>query len=157
MVYPTNISFITGLEKSEWLKHIKAVIDTSVFIMEAVNEQNVNVLVHCSDGWDRTAQTCALASLLLDSYYRTIHGFQILIEKEWLSFGHKFTHRSGHVYEGDGSVKETSPIFTQFLECVWQLSQQFPCAFEFNERFLIKLHEHVSHFDVDGLELKADG
>ena len=89
----------------------------------------------------RTAQTCALASLLLDSYYRTIHGFQILIEKEWLTFGHKFSHRLGHTYDGE---KETSPIFSQFLECVWQISQQFPCAFEFNEKFLIKLHEHVS-------------
>ena len=25
----------------------------------------------------------------------------------------------------------------------WQLSLQFPCGFEFNERFLIKMHEHV--------------
>ncbi len=136
-------NFFPGLEKSDWLKHVKAVIDTSVFIAEAVSLQNVSVVVHCSDGWDRTAQTCALASLLLDPYYRTIHGFQILIEKEWLMFGHKFSHRLGHIYESESMLKEMSPIFTQFLECVWQISQQFPCAFEFNEKFLIKLHEHA--------------
>lgn len=84
-----------------------------------------------------------MASLLLDPYYRSIHGFQILIEKEWLMFGHKFSHRCGHIYEGENSLKEISPIFSQFLECVWQLSQQFPCAFEFNESFLVKLHEHA--------------
>ena len=28
--------------------------------------------MHCSDGWDRTAQVVPLAELLLDPYYRTI-------------------------------------------------------------------------------------
>ncbi len=43
---------------------------------------------------------------------------QVLIEKEWLSFGHKFTIRSGHL---QGDLKETSPIFTQFLDTTWQV------------------------------------
>lgn len=40
-------------------------------------EEKVSVVVHCSDGWDRTAQTCSLAGIMLDPYYRTIHGFQV--------------------------------------------------------------------------------
>ncbi len=52
--------------------------------------------MHCSDGWDRTAQTCALSQLLLDPYYRTFDGFRALIEKDWLAFGHKFSDRCGH-------------------------------------------------------------
>jgi len=44
-----------------------------------VIKEKASVLVHCSDGWDRTAQTCSLASLILDPYYRTIHGFQVII------------------------------------------------------------------------------
>jgi len=35
--------------------------------------------VHCSDGWDRTAQTCSLACIMLDPYYRTIEGFQVTL------------------------------------------------------------------------------
>lgn len=34
----------------------------------------MSVLVHCSDGWDRTAQMSSLAMLLLDPFYRTIKG-----------------------------------------------------------------------------------
>jgi len=47
-------------------------------------------VVHCSDGWDRTAQLTSLSMLMLDSYYRTLRGFQVLLEKEWIGFGHKF-------------------------------------------------------------------
>ena len=67
--------------------------------------------------------------------------FQALIEKEWLSFGHKFTDRCGFLSSVD--PKETSPVFTQFLEAVWQMTCQFPCAFQFNEPFLLTLHDHV--------------
>ncbi|KAG9479818.1 hypothetical protein GDO78_011712 [Eleutherodactylus coqui] len=43
----------------------------------------------------------------------------------------------------EGDPKEVSPVIDQFLECVWQLMEQFPCAFEFNERFLIHIQHHV--------------
>ena len=42
-----------------------------------------SVLCHCSDGWDRTAQICSVAEILLDPYYRTIEGFAVLVEKDW--------------------------------------------------------------------------
>lgn len=45
--------------------------------MQAVAEEGVSVLVHCSDGWDRTAQVCSVASVLLDPYYRTIKGMMV--------------------------------------------------------------------------------
>jgi len=68
--------FIGGLDSSGWLRHIKTILDTSAFICQAVNSGK-SVVVHCSDGWDRTAQVCSLASLMLDPYYRTLQGFQV--------------------------------------------------------------------------------
>uniref|UniRef100_A0A8I5R8Y1 Myotubularin related protein 6 n=1 Tax=Papio anubis TaxID=9555 RepID=A0A8I5R8Y1_PAPAN len=132
--------FYSGLESSGWLRHIKAVMDAAIFLAKAITVENASVLVHCSDGWDRTSQVCSLGSLLLDSYYRTIKGFMVLIEKDWISFGHKFSERCGHL---DGDPKEVSPVFTQFLECVWHLTEQFPQAFEFSEAFLLQIHEHI--------------
>jgi hypothetical protein len=32
---------------------------------------------------------------MLDSYYRTIKGFMVLIEKDWIYFGHQFAKRLG--------------------------------------------------------------
>jgi len=36
-----------------------------------IHVERASVLVHCSDGWDRTPQLTALAQLLLDPSFRT--------------------------------------------------------------------------------------
>uniref|UniRef100_A0A6G1SH81 Myotubularin-related protein 8 n=1 Tax=Aceria tosichella TaxID=561515 RepID=A0A6G1SH81_9ACAR len=131
--------FPTIIATSNWLKHVKSLLDTSNFIAKSIRD-GTSVLVHCSDGWDRTAQACSLSSIQLDPYYRTIKGFQALIFKEWLSFGHKFSDRCGHTLS---DLRETAPVFTQFLDAVWQMHLQCPTEFEFNEDFLIVIHDHI--------------
>ena len=125
-----------------------------------------------------------MAQLCLDGQYRTITGFITLLEKEWIKFGYKFSHRSGHLNNVEdvqknwdaskmfgaatkflGSTfntantssgtssetwtpnnekpKEFSPIFSQFLDCVYQLWTQFPNFFEFDERLLGLLNRAV--------------
>ena len=44
---------------------------------QAVSEEGASVLVHCSDGWDRTAQVCSVACVLLEPYYRTLKGLMV--------------------------------------------------------------------------------
>lgn len=70
----------------------------AVRIADRLESGKTSVVVHCSDGWDRTAQLTSLAMLMLDSYYRTLRGFQVLIEKEWLSFGHRFASVSTNMH-----------------------------------------------------------
>lgn len=131
--------FFSNIESSHWLKHVKSLLETSDFIANTIRD-GTSVLVHCSDGWDRTAQACSLSSIQLDPHYRTIKGFQALIFKEWLSFGHKFSDRCGHILS---DLRETAPVFTQFLDAVWQILCQYPTEFEFNEDFLIVIHDHI--------------
>ena len=59
-------AFMTELANSGWLKHINGVLETSAFIAKCITD-GYPVVVHCSDGWDRTSQTCALACLMLVS------------------------------------------------------------------------------------------
>ena len=134
--------WLSSLEGTHWLEHVKLVLAGAVRIVDLIDRCRLPVLVHCSDGWDRTSQLTALAMLCLDSFYRTIRGFQVLVEKEWLAFGHKFQQRCGH---GDRRYtdEQRSPIFIQFLDAVWQIMQQFPSAFEFNNAFLLTIADHL--------------
>ncbi|XP_050293945.1 myotubularin-related protein 2 [Anthonomus grandis grandis] len=144
LCYPSidETKWLSGVESTYWLKYIKCILAGAVRIVDKVENHKTSVLVHCSDGWDRTAQLTALSMLMLDPYYRTIKGFEVLIEKEWLSFGHKFQQRVGHG-EDHHSDADRSPVFLQFIDCVWQVTQQFPNAFEFNEHFLITILDHL--------------
>lgn len=65
-------SWFSLLEGTRWLQHMSGLIKAAVTLVTAVERDAKPVLVHCSDGWDRTPQIVALAELLLDPYYRTI-------------------------------------------------------------------------------------
>jgi hypothetical protein len=98
------------LAKSGWLKHITGLLDGASLIARQIGIQHSHVLIHCSDGWDRTSQLSALSQLLLDPYYRTIDGFIVLVEKDWLSFGHMFQHRSGFLSSEKWFVTERDAL-----------------------------------------------
>ncbi|CAF0884676.1 unnamed protein product, partial [Didymodactylos carnosus] len=97
-------TWFSDLENSNWLFHIKAILTGAIRLVSLVHNEKRSVLVHCSDGWDRTAQ------------------------------------RIGH---GDKSDSERSPVFLQFLDCTFQLLQQFPSVFEFNEKLLITIADNL--------------
>lgn len=220
------VSLQQALSKSQWLHRISIILQSVDRISKSIHLNNTNVVIHCSDGWDRTSQVSALLQLCLDPYYRTLKGFMVLIEKEWVSFGFKFNTRADHggcigailpkpiqdsEFEGnnqpsnnsarsvasflqkaankaathirntaaaasaaateatnsynglegssselevenpDSTVfsshtysgsSEKSPVFHQFLDCVYQIFKQHPSQFEFNSRFLKRLFYH---------------
>jgi hypothetical protein len=55
---------------------------------------------------------------------------QLLVEKEWLSFGHQMCLRNGISGSCLKTSNEEAPIFLQFLECVRYLLVTYPTAFE---------------------------
>ncbi|XP_077197604.1 phosphatidylinositol-3,5-bisphosphate 3-phosphatase MTMR2 isoform X2 [Paroedura picta] len=125
IVYPTieESHWLSNLESTHWLEHIKLILAGALRIADKVESGKTSVVVHCSDGWDRTAQLTSLAMLMLDGYYRTIRGFEVLVEKEWLSFGHRFQLRLGHGDKNHADA-DRSPVFLQFIDSVWQMTRQ---------------------------------
>ncbi|KAF2668879.1 phosphatases II [Microthyrium microscopicum] len=201
------------LEKSKWRGYISRILFGAKEIADTIALKHSHVLVHCSDGWDRTSQLSALAQLCLDPYYRTMEGFMVLVEKDWMSFGYMFRLRSGllshekwfeienervanrqsrntedslefqepesnafesAIAKAQGFFRrrnedeideaaqeaankalakdakmttlpgEVSPVFLQFLDCVYQLIRQNPTRFEFTPHFLRRLYYHQS-------------
>ncbi|KAG6963338.1 hypothetical protein JG687_00006618 [Phytophthora cactorum] len=98
---------IRGNERPNWLSCLE----------HAMARARTSLVIHCSDGWDRTAQITALVKLCADPFYHTPAAY----------------------WEDDS----TSPVFMQFVDAVWQLMRQFPCSFEFSERYLIALLDEV--------------
>lgn len=137
-----DVNWLRNAEAAGWLSHIRRVLLGVTKIVHFLSYEHLSVLVHCSDGWDRTSQLTSLSMLMLDGHYRTLKGFIVLIEKEWLSFGHKFADRLGWTNDGFKD-EERSPIFAQFLDCVHQMLVQMPNAFEFNEELLLFLMTHL--------------
>lgn len=53
----------------------------ATMIARCLKLQLGNVLVHCSDGWDRTSQLTSLSQLMMDPYYRTMEGFKVCVSQ----------------------------------------------------------------------------
>jgi hypothetical protein len=131
-------SVIANLPNTSWYETIILILKSSFKIYNSIND-NWPILIHCSDGWDRTSQLSCTSQILLDKYYRTLEGFITLIEKDWLSFGHQFRFRNGFYtsFEPEvGTENQFSPIFIQWLDAIYQLMCQNYSKFEFNLNLL---------------------
>uniref|UniRef100_A0A8C1WLC0 phosphatidylinositol-3,5-bisphosphate 3-phosphatase n=1 Tax=Cyprinus carpio TaxID=7962 RepID=A0A8C1WLC0_CYPCA len=80
---PDPGNWLSALESTRWLQHLSVMLKAASLVCSAVEREGRPVLVHCSDGWDRTPQIVALAKILLDPFYRTI---EVNVKKKSLLF-----------------------------------------------------------------------
>ncbi|XP_031801743.1 myotubularin-related protein 12 isoform X2 [Sarcophilus harrisii] len=138
--WDTDVKWFSLLESSNWLDVIRRCLKKAIEVVECLEVQNTNVLLIEENASDLCCIISSLVQVMMDPYCRTRFGFQSLIQKEWIMGGHCFLDRCNHLRQND---KEEVPVFLLFLDCVWQLVQQHPPAFEFTETYLTVLSDSL--------------
>lgn len=115
LIVDTKVSllqkFHQAAHQSKWYQYLSSIMINVNLIVQTIISVHQNVMIHCSDGWDRTSQLSSLSMILLDPYYRTLKGFIVLIEKEWLSFGHMFATRNRLIGSSKASKVKDGDMF----------------------------------------------
>ncbi|XP_066510336.1 myotubularin-related protein 12-like isoform X2 [Hoplias malabaricus] len=146
----SDVKWFSSLENTGWLDIIRQCLHKAVEVVECLEKENTNVLILEEEGTDLCCVISSLVQIMLDPHYRTLLGFQSLVQKEWVSGCHAFLDRCNPLYQKDKECQCPSPVFLLFLECVWQLLQQQSPAFQFSETFLTVLSDslHVPVFST---------
>lgn len=136
--------WLSRLENSGWLSFVLNAMNVSCVVAQCLALEGVPVVVHGGKGLDTPLIVTSVAQIILNPDCRTIKGLQALIEREWLQAGYPFLTRHKHscYTPSPQRHKTSSATFVLFLDCVFQLYNQFPCSFEFDSRYLIMLYEH---------------
>jgi myotubularin-related protein 5/13 len=123
---------LKGVGESNWYQTVGSCLAYASMCAELIQVEQVSVLVALESGWDLTSVLVALTEIILDSTYRTIDGFQTIIEREFLSFGHRFsTNGINELHNAPNAV------FILFLDAVSQLIFQNPTSFEFSSFYML--------------------
>ncbi|MCQ2818407.1 MAG: hypothetical protein MJ252_14160 [archaeon] len=136
-------NFMSKFDSTKWTEFIFLLIKKSIQAAKAVRD-GLSVLIHCSDGWDRASQMTAFTQVFIDPYFRTMEGYMVLIEKDFLSFGHQFKARNGYYDPKTANENQVSPVFLQYLDATSQVLVQYPIYFEFNMKFLVFIANHIN-------------
>ncbi|KAK2913800.1 hypothetical protein Q8A67_002199 [Cirrhinus molitorella] len=132
--------WLSSLESSRWMEYVRTFLRHAVEIVYMLESRRVSVILLEKEDRDLSCVISSLVQLMCDPHCRSLHGFQGLIQKEWVMAGHRFLDRCNHLKKND---KEESPVFLLFLDCVWQLWNQYPAAFEFTEVYLTVLGDSM--------------
>ncbi|XP_063105938.1 myotubularin-related protein 10 isoform X2 [Cavia porcellus] len=133
----TEEKWLSSLENTRWLEYVRIFLKHSAEVVYMLESKRLSVVLQEEEGRDLSCLVASLVQVMLDAYFRTITGFQSLIQKEWVMAGYQFLDRCNHLKR---SEKE-SPLFLLFLDATWQLLEQYPAAFEFSETYLAVLYD----------------
>ncbi|KAE8636583.1 hypothetical protein XENTR_v10003048 [Xenopus tropicalis] len=138
--WDTDLKWFSSLDTSNWMEIIRQCLRKAVEVIEYLETHKINVVLKEDTASDFCCIISSLVQIMMDPYCRTKIGFQSLVQKEWVMGGHCFLDRCNHLRKNENEA----PVFLLFLDCVWQLVQQYPLAFEFTETYLTVLSDSIN-------------
>ncbi|KAM3613518.1 uncharacterized protein V6R79_000860 [Siganus canaliculatus] len=132
--------WLSTLESTRWLDYTRSCLKKASEVACLLRGGHLTVALQEADDRDLSCVVSSLVQVMCDPHCRTQHGFQGLVQKEWVMAGHRFCSRINYHRDND---KEEAPVFLLFLDCVWQLLSQYPCRFQLTGDFLLALHDSV--------------
>lgn len=112
IIYIFNFKLFKSNSKLNVLK-----LKIATFCWDSVYSVCVCIYIYCTyvhtfcmlfteeEGRDLSCLAASLIQVMLDPYFRTIVGFQSLIQKEWVMAGYQFLDRCNHLKRSDKEVK----------------------------------------------------
>ncbi|XP_029959458.1 LOW QUALITY PROTEIN: myotubularin-related protein 11 [Salarias fasciatus] len=132
--------WFSTLENTRWLEYSRACLRKAAEVACLLRGGHLTVALQEAEDRDLACVVSSLVQVLCDPHSRSQLGFQSLVQKEWVTAGHRFHSRGNYHRDND---KDEAPVFLLFLDCVWQLWSQFPSRFQLTEDFLLALHDSV--------------
>ena len=106
-------------------------------VANQLTEEKKSICVFDESGCDFSILVTSLVQILLDPYYRTLVGFQALVQKDWVMGGHPFSNRLKNIHE--------EQVHTQVRYYLEMLSKKLNNSFLlFYEEFYTKIGGSVN-------------
>ncbi|KAJ8304429.1 hypothetical protein KUTeg_018012 [Tegillarca granosa] len=135
-----DITWMSSLGNTKWLSLVAQCLDAAIEVVNTIDKDRKTVVLREEDSRIFACLISSLSQIMMDSNFRSRAGFQSLIQREWVMMGYPFQKHLGLVAK---NVENEVPLFLLFLDCVWQLIQQFPSEFGFSETYLTTLWDSV--------------
>lgn len=128
-------NYFSSLESTGWLSSVGSALRLASQVAELMVNGKTVVLKE-GEGRSSSILVATLAQLLVCEDFRTRAGFEGLIQSNWVSLGFQFS-KSHTLSNLSSKVSNLNPTFLLFLDCVHQLSLQFPSKMEFLPQYLM--------------------
>uniref|UniRef100_A0A3Q2XD19 Myotubularin related protein 10 n=1 Tax=Hippocampus comes TaxID=109280 RepID=A0A3Q2XD19_HIPCM len=115
--------WLSSIENSRWLEYVRAFLKQASEIVYHLDGRNVSVILQEEEDRDLNCVVSSMVQLMVDPHYRSLVGFQGLVQKEWVMAGHRFLDRCNHLKKND--------------------REEYPAAFEFTEAYLTVLSDSM--------------